>query len=124
MGRSSHHDGVGICQILDINTHITSSIRYPVGGTGTDRILALCERAGAAHYLSGPSALRYLEVDKFENHGVVLHLMDYDNYPEYHQLYGEFQHKVSILDLIFNEGSDATKSMKSFNAPKIGNDTV
>ena len=40
--------------------------------------------------------------------------MDYSNYPEYNQLYPPFEHGVTILDLIFNEGSNATKFMKSF----------
>jgi hypothetical protein len=40
--------------------------------------------------------------------------MNYSGYPVYDQLYGEFEHGVTILDLIFNEGSKATKYMKSF----------
>jgi hypothetical protein len=41
--------------------------------------------------------------------------MDYSKYPEYKQLNEPFEHGVTILDLIFNEGPDATKFMKSFN---------
>jgi len=40
--------------------------------------------------------------------------MDYSAYPEYNQLYPPFQHAVSIVDLIFNEGPNATRYMKSF----------
>jgi hypothetical protein len=40
--------------------------------------------------------------------------MDYSGYPEYRQLYPPFESHVSIIDLIFNEGPDATKYMKSF----------
>jgi WbqC-like protein family len=40
--------------------------------------------------------------------------IDYSDYPEYHQLYPPFEHKVSIVDLIFNEGPNASKFMKSF----------
>jgi len=39
--------------------------------------------------------------------------MDYSGYPEYNQLYPPFEHAVSIIDLIFNEGSQAPKYMKS-----------
>jgi len=39
----------------------------------------------------------------------------YSGYAEYNQLHPPFEHGVSILDLIFNEGSNATKFMKSFN---------
>jgi hypothetical protein len=34
--------------------------------------------------------------------------MDYSGYPEYKQLFGEFEHTVSILDLIFNVGNDSS----------------
>ena len=40
--------------------------------------------------------------------------LDYSGYPEYRQLFGEFAHDVSILDLIFNEGDNASSYMKSF----------
>ncbi|NCP85271.1 MAG: WbqC family protein, partial [Bacteroidetes bacterium] len=32
--------------------------------------------------------------------------------PEYTQLYGKFEHGVSILDLIFNEGPNARSFLK------------
>src|SRR5436305_403835 len=38
----------------------------------------------------------------------------YSQYHEYRQLYPPFVPKISIIDLIFNEGVDATKYMKSF----------
>jgi hypothetical protein len=47
--------------------------------------------------------------------GIDIEWMDYSNYPEYNQLYPPFEHAVSIIDLIFNEGDNATKYMKSFD---------
>ena len=38
--------------------------------------------------------------------------MDYSNYPQYEQLWGTFQHEVSILDMIFNCGKDSVNYMK------------
>jgi hypothetical protein len=40
--------------------------------------------------------------------------MDYSGYPEYRQLYPPFEHGVSILDLIFNEGPNAPQYLNSF----------
>jgi hypothetical protein len=40
--------------------------------------------------------------------------MEYSGYKEYNQLYKPFEHGVTILDLIFNEGNNASKFMKSF----------
>ena len=39
---------------------------------------------------------------------------DYSGYPEYPQLFPPFDHRVSVLDLIFNAGPDATRYMVSF----------
>ena len=34
--------------------------------------------------------------------------MDYNEYKEYNQLFGDFEIGVSILDILFNEGSNAS----------------
>ena len=56
-----------------------------------------------------------MDLDLFEKENIKVHWFDYSGYPVYSQLYGEFVHAVSILDLIFNEGPDSKKFMKSFN---------
>jgi hypothetical protein len=50
----------------------------------------------------------------FNDESISLEYMDYSSYPEYRQLFPPFEHGVSIIDLIFNEGPDAPKYMKSF----------
>jgi len=50
----------------------------------------------------------------FEEAGIKVEWMDYSGYSEYEQLFAPFVHGVSIIDLIFNEGSNATKYMNSF----------
>ncbi len=35
--------------------------------------------------------------------------MTYDGYPEYPQLYPPFEHRVSVLDLLFNVGEAAPR---------------
>ena len=41
--------------------------------------------------------------------------MDYSGYKEYEQLNSPFEHGVSILDSIFNQGANAKEFMKSFD---------
>ena len=41
--------------------------------------------------------------------------MDYSGYKEYEQLNPPFEHGVTILDLIFNQGANAKEFMKSFD---------
>jgi WbqC-like protein family len=50
----------------------------------------------------------------FSQQGVTVHYFDNSGYPEYTQLHGEFDHAVSIIDLLFNEGPHAKNFMKSF----------
>ena len=103
-----------ICQLLGISTRISRSSDYELVGGRTERLVSLCRQAGATAYLSGPAARAYLEPERFEAAGIVLRYMDYAGYPEYRQLYPPFEHRVTVLDLIFNEGRDAPKYMKSF----------
>lgn len=50
----------------------------PVGESATSRLVDLCKKVGATHYLSGPSALNYLEVDRFTDSRVTLEILDYE----------------------------------------------
>jgi WbqC-like protein family len=105
---------IAICRILGINTTISWSMDYNLTGDKTERLVHLCQQAGATAYLSGPSAKAYLNEDLFSNEGIAVSYMDYSGYREYTQLYPPFQSQVSVIDLIFNEGPDATNYMKSF----------
>lgn len=101
-------------ECLSIDTPLTTSIDYRASGARTDRLLAVCQAAGATTYVSGPNARAYLEVDKFTSEGIEVVYVDYDGYPEYPQLHGAFEHAVSIVDLILSVGRDATRYMKTF----------
>jgi hypothetical protein len=104
-----------ICQILGINTKLSWSMDYHlIEGDKTDRLVDLCKQAGATEYISGPAAKAYIDEELFKNEGIVLHYMDYSGYPEYNQLFPPFEHGVSIIDLIFNEGPNAPMYMRSF----------
>jgi hypothetical protein len=81
----------------------------------TERLVDLCKQAGANEYLSGPAARDYLDEDLLKREGISLRYMDYSGYPEYEQLYPPFEPGVSVIDLIFNEGPDARKYLKSFS---------
>ena len=63
-------------------------------------------------YVSGPAAKDYLDESVFQRLGMTVSWFDY-GYPEYPQLWGEFTHDVSVLDLLFNCGRDAPRFMKS-----------
>ena len=108
-----------IASILDLQTEFSWSRDHKAGGIRTDRLLALCKELGIACYLSGPSAKSYFEAEKFDAAGIGYRWMDYSGYPVYRQLHdAEFDHAVSILDLLFSVGPRANDYMKSFPAWK------
>lgn len=102
----------GIAAALAITTPIRCSWDYQLTPGKTERLLSLCRQAGASHYVSGPSARGYLEVDLFTASGLSVEWFDYAGYPEYPQLWGEFLHGVSILDLLFNTGPQAAAYLR------------
>ncbi len=103
-----------ICDLLSIKTKLTMDDMYNAHGKKTERLVSIVTEAGGDYYLSGPAAKDYIENDLFENAGIQLEYMNYEGYPEYPQLHGEYISAVSILDLLFMEGPSATKFMKSF----------
>ena len=104
-----------ICEILGIKTRLSWSMDYQMVEGKTERLVGLCQAVTAQHYLSGPAAQDYLEPDRFAEAGVALEYMDYSGYPEYPQLHGQFEHGVSVIDLIFNTGPEAPRYMKFVN---------
>jgi WbqC-like protein family len=104
-----------INDILNIKTKLLLSQDLQLTEGKTERLVDLCQKVGATEYISGPAAKDYLAVDLFSKQNIKVSWMDYSGYPEYRQLNPPFEHAVSILDLIFNEGEHAPDFMKSFN---------
>jgi hypothetical protein len=100
----------GIADLLGLTTRIARDTSYPCQGAKTERLLAIARDIGADCYLSGPSAKSYLEEPLFAAAGITVEWMSYQGYPEYPQLHGNFEHAVSVLDLLFNVGPADARS--------------
>jgi len=100
-----------VCRYLGVATKISASSDYRLVDGKTERLVDLCRQAGADRYLSGPAAQDYIEASLFADAGIALDWFDYAGYPEYPQFEG-FEHKVSILDLLFHCGPAARSHMK------------
>lgn len=103
-----------INKILDINTKIRWSSEFDLVDGQTERLLGICKDCEADVYVSGPAAKDYLDESLAKKENIQVEWMGYSGYDEYEQLYPPFEHGVTILDLIFNEGPNATKYMRSF----------
>ena len=101
-----------ICGFLGIATKISNSWDYTLIEGKSERLADLCLQAKATHYVSGPAAREYLDEGEFNRRGIDVCWFDYSGYPEYPQLWGGFVHGVTVLDLLFNCGSEARQYMK------------
>ena len=118
----NHRFILAINEALGIKTRITWSMDYDyTGEDASEKLVSLCLKAGATHYLSGPAAKDYLKTELFEAESIPVVFFNYGNYPPYRQLWPPFDHAVTILDLIFSEGPDAPKYMNSFSSAVVPN---
>jgi pentatricopeptide repeat protein len=102
--------------ILGIKTKLSWSSDYRLEGDRTERLANICVQAGADVYVTGPSALAYMEPGVFLTHNITVKVADYSGYPAYAQPFPPFDHFVTILDLIFGEGYEAVRFMKTFGS--------
>lgn len=106
----------GLCPLLGIQTPIYRSEDMGSVEGRSERLIHLCQVLGADEYLSGPAASSYLDEAAFSAAGIKVWYMSYAGYPEYPQVYGNFQHALSVIDLLFNTGADASAFMKQASA--------
>lgn len=107
-----------IATTLGIKTEFVNSKNLDAEGSKDSKLIEICKKLDANYYLSGPAAKSYIDNNKFKNEGIKLAYMNY-KYPEYQQLYGEFNHYISVLDVLFNCGDDAKKMIFMNNADEV-----
>lgn len=108
----NEHFLVGVCRLLGIDTRFRRSSELDLSGERSERLAGICRQLGASTYVSGPAARAYLDESRFEAEGIRVEWADYSGYPEYRQLHPPFDHYVSIVDLLLNEGRDARRFLK------------
>jgi hypothetical protein len=95
-------------QFLGISTVFADDRQYHATDAKQELIIDLAIKAGATHYISGPSAKNYIDEARFAQTGIELTWKDYSGYPEYPQSHPPFEHGVTILDLLFHTGPMAS----------------
>ena len=101
-------------EVLNITTQTFKSSTISVEGVKADRILNLCQKMGATHYLTGGLAHDYLSGDNFSQKGVELEYQEYDH-PRYSQQYSGFIPNMSLVDLLFNAGDKSLDVLMNWN---------
>lgn len=102
-----------ILSILNITTTLNWSREFSNAPTGkTERLVHICKRLNATEYISGMAAKDYLDVALFDKESIKVVWADYSGYQPYSQLSPPFEHGVSILDMLFNEGIQSAHLLK------------
>lgn len=92
------------CLGLDHDIRFTSKLN--IGGAGTERLVKLCLHLGADVFYEGDAGQNYIDGSLFEAEGIQLMYHNYQH-PSYDQLHGEFIPYLSVVDLLFNHGTDS-----------------
>lgn len=109
----NHHFLSHLCIFLDIDTTLSFSSDYKLLDVDkTERLVELCKQIEGGVYYTGSAAKSYMDEQLFLDQGIQVCYFDYSGYQPYTQLYSDFEHGVSILDLIFNEGKHAKTYLK------------
>jgi len=97
-----HH----INKMMHIKREVYLSSQLGIRGQRSERLLKVCQFFGADLYLSGASAINYLNVEIFARNNIKVEFQDY-KHPVYSQLWGDFVPYLSVVDLLFNHGPDS-----------------
>lgn len=107
-----------IARELGIKTEFINSKDLETNGTKDDKLIEIIKKLDGDFYLSGPAAKDYIVNEKFKKEKIELAYIEY-KYLEYTQLYGEFNHYITILDVLFNCGKEAPKYIFTGNIEKV-----
>ncbi len=99
-----------IFNLLEIDKKITFSSELEISGKKTDLLIELCDKLDCNSYLSGEGAVDYIDEDIFKNKNLKSLYRRYTP-PKYHQINGDFIENLSIIDCLFNCGTEVTKDL-------------
>ena len=104
----------GLCEILGIRTKLSWSSDYRIEAGKTSGSSASADRPVPT--FTSPDHQRLPISTRRSSKPPALNscYFDYTGYPPYRQLFPPFEHQVSVLDLILNEGPEAPRYMLSF----------
>lgn len=103
-----------INKYLGIKSELILSKNIELIGDRNQRIVNICKELNITDYISGPAAMEYMDMESFDKAGIKVEFLDYSGYAKYDQLFDDFVHQVSIIDLLFNKGKGAVNYMKYF----------
>ena len=97
-----------------ITKKIIKSSELNIQEKSSKRILEICKSLNADTYISGMGLpdKKYLNVNDFKQNQIKIEFQNFV-YPQYNQIGDNFVSNLSIIDLLFNEGSNLMKILLS-----------
>jgi hypothetical protein len=93
--------------LLGIATPLYVASELPAFPENPDeRLIAITKHFGADTYLAGGGGRDYMDLDRYEKNGIKVLFQEYCH-PVYEQRFGVFEPFMSVLDLLFNHGSES-----------------
>ena len=96
-----------LVELLGIATPLHVASELPAFPENPDeRLIAITKHFGADTYLAGSGGRDYMDLDRYEKNGIKVLFQEY-RHPVYEQRFGAFEPFMSVLDLLFNHGSES-----------------
>jgi len=101
-------------QELGIKVQFIDASKLELEGSKSVLVLDMCRKLGATTYIFGVLGRDYANVTDFNAAGISLVFQDYIH-PEYPQLHGTFEPRLSVLDLLMNCGERSKEILMAGN---------
>lgn len=110
----NYHMLLWFLKTLGINVKVYKAGDFQFKGVKSDLVLDMCLQLKATTYIFGKLGKDYADEKNFIDNGVLPVFQEYIH-PEYAQLHGSFKPYLSVIDLLFNEGSRSLEIIMSNN---------
>ena len=101
-----------ISKYFGINKKFINSSELQISSSSNQKLIDICLNIGADIYISGLSAMDYLDINMFKKKNISLKIANYRDQIKYSS---NFIEKLSIIDLIFNHGKKAKNFLQDLD---------
>ena len=101
-----------LLKCFGLKTTLQRASALHVQGKKEDLLIEICEAVGAKRYLSGPDGKKYVDLARWRKEAISIDFQEY-LHPVYSQLFGDFIHNLSAIDILFNCGEEGMKILTS-----------
>ncbi len=107
-----------LLDFLEIKKDIYKSSKLDIYSEGNNYLIDLCKELDANTYIFGEKGKEYANIELFKSREIKVYFQNY-NHPVYNQNNDSFIPKMSVIDLLFNEGPNSYDILMSGNPFEI-----